>query len=291
MAITLWGISVAVPVWETRSENYGEWGTVIGALPAIIGFLGVLVLCPAWFANLLLVPAIVTLFKRRRVGLWLSLAAFAIAASAYAMPALYGDNDKAVIVGRKIGFYLWLGSFLVIFLAHCLLLDRDQAPAPPVRWALIVLIIFSLLGLEVTFRVGLSPLEAALKEAGPSAFAAALARNPTAAEKDSALHWAIVQHVQKPGAETQNRIEQLVAAEANVNQADKDQTPLMRLARPGNESLVDILIRAGANVNARDYRGKTILDIARERSDNAQCEKMLIGAGATASAGQAAVVK
>src|SRR4051812_35654358 len=99
-AIALWVASLALPVWETRSNNSGEWGTVIGALPAVIGFLGILVLCPAWSANVLLIPAFVTLFKGRRVGIWLSFAALVIAASAYAMPGIYGDNDEAVIVGR-----------------------------------------------------------------------------------------------------------------------------------------------------------------------------------------------
>src|SRR5436309_940596 len=102
VAIAMWVASLALPVWETRSKNGGDWGTVIGVLPAVIGFLGLLVLCPAWFANLLLIPAIVTLFKGRRIGFWLSFAALAIAASAYAMPGLYGDNDEAVIVGRRI---------------------------------------------------------------------------------------------------------------------------------------------------------------------------------------------
>jgi hypothetical protein len=52
VAIAMWAISLALPVWETRSNHGGDWGTVIGALPAAIGFLGLLVLCPAWFANL-----------------------------------------------------------------------------------------------------------------------------------------------------------------------------------------------------------------------------------------------
>lgn len=37
-AIAMSVASLALRVWETRSNNGGEWGMVIGVLPALIGF-------------------------------------------------------------------------------------------------------------------------------------------------------------------------------------------------------------------------------------------------------------
>jgi len=70
-------------------------------------------MCPAWFANLFLILLWIKLFRGRLAGFSLSMVALALAASAYILPGIYGDNDEAVIVGRRIGFYIWLGSFVI----------------------------------------------------------------------------------------------------------------------------------------------------------------------------------
>src|SRR5262245_55520441 len=110
MTCLLWGLAVAMPVWETRSNQTGDWAIAHGYIPALLGWLGLLVKCPAWLANILLISLCMTLGKSRSASFVLSLVGFALAASAYAFPAIYGDNDEAVIVRRLIGFYLWLGS-------------------------------------------------------------------------------------------------------------------------------------------------------------------------------------
>jgi ankyrin repeat protein len=61
----------------------------------------------------------------------------------------------------------------------------------------------------------------------------------------------------------------------------------MRALPPrGSESLVSLLVRAGADVNARDCRGKTVLDIAQERGSSPQCQQILVNAGARSGAKQ-----
>ncbi|HEY2584525.1 MAG TPA: ankyrin repeat domain-containing protein [Tepidisphaeraceae bacterium] len=284
LTATLWALALALPVWETRSET-GEWKIVEGVLPALIGWLGVLALCPAWFANLLLLPLCFTLFKGRRAGFWISIVAFTIAASAYMMPAIYGDNSEAAIVGRRIGFYLWLGSFLVMVLAHALQAHRADRARTPVRVVAIAGIVLLAAVMEHAFRVGVTPLEATLKDPNDvAAFTTALSRHPSQAEKDAALPWVMltdVSHVQGAIIRTQ-RLEQLIAAGANVNQPDRyGTTPLMQAVRTrGAESAVRLLIRADANVNARDDRGKTVLDIAEEADCSPECRQVLTDAGA-----------
>jgi hypothetical protein len=287
LTATLWSLALILPVWQTRSDT-GEWNLVHGNLPALIGFLGILVLCPAWFANLLLIPLCFTLFRGRRAGFWLSVVAFTLATSAYLMRALHGDNSEDVIVGRRIGFHLWLGSFMVLVLAHAVQANRaDRSPAR-VRVAAIAMLVLLVAILEYTIRPGVSPLEASLKDPNDAtAFAAVLSRHPSQAEKDAALRWVVLTDVShsQSGIVRTRRLEQLIAAGTNVNQSDRyGDTPLMQVVRTrGAESAVRVLVRAGASVNAHDYGGRTVLDVADQYNASPECRQILIDAGAVKS--------
>lgn len=283
MTALLWGLSVALPVWDTRSNQTGEWDVVRGFFPALLGFLGILAKCPAWFANLLLIPLGITLFKRRRAGFPLSLIALALAASAYVLPGIYGDNDEAVIVGRLIGFYLWLGAFVTIALAHALLAAAPNRKWIAARVTLVAFMVLCIAGLEKICPVGVSPLEAALRNLNDlTSLTAALDRHPPQAEKDAALRWAIRQDLATEQRAPSKRVVMLLAAGANPNRPDEyGETLLMRVLPPrGSEAFVELLVKAGANVNARDDRGKTVLDIAQEIGSSPQCQKFLANAGA-----------
>ena len=283
VATTMWGMAVVLPVWEVRSDHTGQWGVVAGILPALIGFLGLVVLCPAWFANLLLIPLCFTMFKARAAGFWLSVMAFTVAASAYAMPAIYGDNDRAVIVMRRIGFYLWLGSFLIVALGHLLLAKWSRSSVRLACWATLALMVVAVLGLEYKFPVGVSLLEATTEYPDDlTLLANVLAQNPSQTDKDKTLHWVVMQELALHSDQAAfPRIQQLIAAGANVNQADRyGTTPLMQAVTGRADSMVRILLQAGANVNARDWRGKTVLYIARESGSSPRCQQMLINFGA-----------
>jgi hypothetical protein len=279
----LWGLAVALPVWETRSKQSGDWWVVRGYFPALIGCLGLLAKCPAWFANFMLIPLCIMLTKRRKGGLMLSVVAFAVAASAYILPAIYGDDDEALIVRRLVGFYFWLGSFLTIALAHALLATGMQRRWIVARVAVVALMVLAVFGLERKYPVGVSLIEQSLKNpTDPTGLRAALGRNPLQAEKDAALGWAIRQDLWAGRREPSERIAILIGAGASPNKPDEHgDTVLMKALPPrGSDALVEVLVRAGADVNARDYRGKTVLDIAREIGSSPECQKVLVQAGA-----------
>ena len=287
MTVLLWGLAVALPVWDTRSNQSGEWAEARGYFPAILGWLGILAMCPAWFANLILIPSCITLYKGLKGGFVLSLIAFAVAASAYLLPGLYGDNDEAVIEGRLIGFYLWLGAFLTMALAHAVLGVGAERKATGARVAVVLLMVLGIAGLERRYRVGVSPLETALKNPNDiTAITSVLARHPPQSDKDAALCWAVRQNLWAARPAPSKHIVMLLAAGADPNyRPDKTSSTLLMAAvsRRGSEALVELLVKSGADVNARDYRGKTVLDMAKEAWSSPECQKILTNAGARSS--------
>lgn len=78
-------------------------------------------------------------------------------------------------------------------------------------------------------------------------------------------------------------------ADCNNHESQSGSTPLMDAAYAGNVAIVVALIKARANVNAKDNRGTTVLmhAISPNRHDNSQeVVRLLIGAGANVNAGK-----
>ena len=71
----------------------------------------------------------------------------------------------------------------------------------------------------------------------------------------------------------------LVEAGAHVNVHSEAMSPLVCAAEKGQTQLVNYLIRAGADVNQKDYKGMTALYSAA-RNRNIECIKILVKAGA-----------
>jgi hypothetical protein len=285
VAGVLWGLSFALPIWDTRSAGTGDWDVVRGILPALIGWVGLFAMCPAWFANLLLIPACVMLFRGRRAGFYLSLVALAVAATAYMLPALYGDNDEADFERRRIGFYLWLGSFVIMALAYAVLAPgRKWIPA---RVVVVALMILGIAGLEMKYPVGVNPLETALKDPNDLAsLSAVLASHPSQADKDKALYWAMRQDLAADRAVPSQQIVMLLAAGANPNRTNNGYIPIMSaLGRSkSSEALVGLLVKAGADVNARDEDGKTVLMWAMPPYGTEALAELVVKAGADVNA-------
>jgi len=76
-------------------------------------------------------------------------------------------------------------------------------------------------------------------------------------------------------------VAQIVAAGGNLEARDKDgRTPLLvQLTEPDREDVIQALIEAGADVNAKDNRGHTALSMARERTED-DVARLLVRAGA-----------
>lgn len=286
MAGLLWSLSVALPVWDTRDDHSGDWSVIHGFVPALLGFLGILAACPAWFANLFLIPLAIMLFKGRKAGFILSLVALALAASAYMLPGLYGDNSEAVIEGRRIGFYLWLGSFVTVALACALLATATDWRWMAARVTLVVLMVLCILRLEKICPVGASPLETALKDPKDlTALTTVLAQHPSQKDKDAALVWALRRNVSDDREAPSKQVMALIAAGADPNQPDEYGHTLLMNALPpyGSEALVEILVKIGADVNVRDKKGNTALDIEQKTGSSPECQKFLINVGAHTS--------
>lgn len=76
-------------------------------------------------------------------------------------------------------------------------------------------------------------------------------------------------------------VAEIIAAGGNIEARDKQgRTPLLvNLTEPEREDVIEALIDAGADVNARGNDGKTALSLAREREDSALVD-LLVEAGA-----------
>ena len=107
-----WAISLALPVAVTGSGPDDVWP---GFAVLIIGPLGVLVMQFAWFANLLLVPALIFLIQKRPprvLGIVFSVLLVLLALNALTWDRIHGDNAEAMSLHYGAGYYLWLGVVL-----------------------------------------------------------------------------------------------------------------------------------------------------------------------------------
>jgi hypothetical protein len=106
----------------------------LGYVVLATGFLGVFVGVFAWFANpLMLLAVLLSLSRRRVVAMVLAVAAVALGLQAYALDAVPFNEasmepDNLNYVDRLgYGFYLWMAS-LVILAAYCCWKPEPRAP-------------------------------------------------------------------------------------------------------------------------------------------------------------------
>ena len=100
------------------SQKNRSWAPSL--LPLLIGWLGVLEYCFAWFANpMLLLAWILSFFPASRVvGLGFAVVATGLSLSVLVWrPDIWGDNDKAVILQYGAGYWLWVASIVTALIA------------------------------------------------------------------------------------------------------------------------------------------------------------------------------
>jgi hypothetical protein len=94
----------------------------------ILGWLGVFQLTFAWFANPLLVLAMVRLHRRPWAAFFLTSAGLGLAISSLNFKVTWIDQRYAshASVDLELGFYLWVGSFAVLWCGTILKLIRNR---------------------------------------------------------------------------------------------------------------------------------------------------------------------
>lgn len=110
-------------------------GSYYGYGILLMGFLGAFVGVFAWFANpLMLLAVLLSMFKKRLASMILSVAAMALGLQSYMLEAV-PFNESSMDPGNLnlvdhlgLGFYLWMGS-LVTFSVYCFLKDSAGLPA------------------------------------------------------------------------------------------------------------------------------------------------------------------
>ncbi|MCX5659393.1 MAG: ankyrin repeat domain-containing protein [Planctomycetota bacterium] len=296
LAAGMWGLSIAMPVWETLSDERGVWQTFNGLWPLLLGWLGALMYCPAWFANLLALLLFICDFGEGilsdRVRWWLGLIMLALAATAYYFPGLPDDYDMAVITARLSGFYLWLGSFLVFVVGHANQTSRTNPGLGLRRWGVVALFVLLYGILELTFPVGATPMQQALKNPAPlTPLQAELAKHPSEAQMADAYASAVRNAMRAASGPDEagrlRQVEAILAAGVPVDLRDRNgDTPLLQASRsPRAKALLDLLIRSRADVNAHGMGDQCALDLADDFG-NPEGWKLLVAAGATIPKGR-----
>ena len=124
LILAMWLASLVLPVFTACGPGYDN---TPGYMILLIGWMGLLIIQPAWFANLLIVAVIIVLLLRNRVPLWLGIATPLVAAPALFFTDMYDDRGAIPICHYQTGYWLWLATAGMALLAT--LLTRGDEPA------------------------------------------------------------------------------------------------------------------------------------------------------------------
>jgi len=110
IALMCFSLSLFLPIFFTSAED------INGFWVLITGWMGLIILQLAWFANPLNLLALLMANKRPRVAFLLSLLAFALASNSFIFFEIpTGINyEKVYIQEFGIGFYFWITSHILV---------------------------------------------------------------------------------------------------------------------------------------------------------------------------------
>jgi hypothetical protein len=112
--LMMWIASLILPVFTTCRAGYDHVG---GWFVLMIGWMGVLELQPAWFANLLILVIAGILLAERRAPVWLGGITLALAGCAFYFKDMVDDTGQVPICHYHAGYWLWLATAVVALLA------------------------------------------------------------------------------------------------------------------------------------------------------------------------------
>jgi hypothetical protein len=112
--LVLWLVSLALPVFTTCRPGYDHVG---GWFILLMGWMGVIVVQPAWFANILILIVAIILIAHRRAPVWLGVLTAALAACALYFKDMVDDTGNVPICHYHAGYWLWLGTGALVLIA------------------------------------------------------------------------------------------------------------------------------------------------------------------------------
>lgn len=105
--LLMWAVSLVLPVFTTCRAGYDHVG---GWFLLLMGWLGVLEVQPAWFANILIVLIAILLMVRQRASIWFGIPAALLAVCALYFTDMYDDTGNVPICHYHAGYWLWLAT-------------------------------------------------------------------------------------------------------------------------------------------------------------------------------------
>ncbi len=122
LILLMWAASLALPTISACRAGYDH---APGVFLLAIGWMGLLMLQPAWIANILILVIAGMLLVRQRAPIWLGVLTVVIAGCGWFFTALYDDTGPVPICHYHAGYWLWFATAAVALLATFLL----RAPA------------------------------------------------------------------------------------------------------------------------------------------------------------------
>jgi hypothetical protein len=114
LILIMWLVSLALPVFTTCRPGYDHVG---GWFMLLMGWMGVMVIQPAWFANILILIIAGLLIAGKRAPIWLGVPAAALAGCGLYFKDMYDDTGSVPICHYHAGYWLWFATAAVALLA------------------------------------------------------------------------------------------------------------------------------------------------------------------------------
>ena len=103
--LALWATSLALPAFSTCRAGYDHVG---GWFVLMMGWMGVIILQPAWIANIGILIIAVILIAKRHAPIWLGIPTALLAGCALYFTDMVDDTGNVPICHYHAGYWLWL---------------------------------------------------------------------------------------------------------------------------------------------------------------------------------------
>ena len=116
----LWVAAFWLPVFETQER------TITGYWVFVTGWMGFAMFQFAWYANLLMLMAVIMMYSAPLRATLLAALGLLVATQAFWLEVLPGTSSSTEITGQGIGFWVWYGSIFLLGLG--VVFGSDELP-------------------------------------------------------------------------------------------------------------------------------------------------------------------